>query len=48
MYGLTVHFDGTEGVLVHKARKGFRFNLQLYTGFKELAGKNGYTGTAAL
>ncbi len=31
-----------------KAFKGFRFNSQLYLGFKELALKNGYTVTAAL
>lgn len=31
-----------------KARKGFRFNPQLYTTFKELASKNGYTVTGAL
>lgn len=31
-----------------KARKGFRFNPQLYTNFKETASKNGYTVTAAL
>jgi len=31
-----------------KARKGFRFDPQLYMRFKELAGKNGYTVTATL
>ena len=31
-----------------KARKGFRFNPQLYEDFKSLASKNGYTVTAAL
>jgi hypothetical protein len=31
-----------------KARKGFRFNPQLYADFKDLASKNGYTVTAAL
>jgi hypothetical protein len=31
-----------------KAFKSFRFNPQLYMGFKELAGKNGYTVTGAL
>jgi hypothetical protein len=45
---LTVHFDSTEGALVPKARKGFRFNPQLYTNFKELASRNGYTVAAAL
>jgi len=33
---------------VPKARKGFRFNPQLYVNFKEVASKNGYTVTAAL
>jgi len=31
-----------------KARKGFRFNPQLYEDFKDLASKNGYTETATL
>ena len=31
-----------------KARKGFRFNPQLYQDFKGLALKNGYTVTSAL
>jgi hypothetical protein len=45
---LTVHFDGTERrVFMPKARRGFRFNPQIYEPFKELAGKNGYTVTAA-
>ena len=30
-----------------KTFKGFRFNAQLYEGFKSLAAKNGYTVTAA-
>jgi hypothetical protein len=30
-----------------KARKGFRFNPQVYSRFKEVASKNGYTVTAA-
>ncbi len=30
-----------------KARKGFRFNPQIYDTFQELASKNGYTVTAA-
>ena len=30
-----------------KSRKGFRFNPQLYSVFKELASKNGYTVTGA-
>ena len=30
-----------------KVFKAFRFNPQLYAGFKELASKNGYTVTAA-
>jgi hypothetical protein len=31
-----------------KARKGFRFNPQIYEDFKDLASKNGYTATGAL
>ena len=31
-----------------KARKGFRFNPQIYEDFKGLASKNGYTVTGAL
>ena len=31
-----------------KARKGFRFNPQVYEDFSDLASKNGYTVTAAL
>jgi hypothetical protein len=31
-----------------KARKGFRFNPQVYEDFRDLASKNGYTVTAAL
>ena len=31
-----------------KARKGFRFNPQVYADFKDLASKNGYTATGAL
>jgi hypothetical protein len=31
-----------------KARKGFRFNPELYEDFKDLASKNGYTATGAL
>jgi hypothetical protein len=31
-----------------KARKGFRFNSQLYDSFKDLASRNGYTVTGAL
>jgi hypothetical protein len=31
-----------------KARKGFRFNPQLYADFNDLASKSGYTVTASL
>jgi hypothetical protein len=31
-----------------KARKGFRFNPQVYEDFRDLASRNGYAATAAL
>ena len=34
-------------MFIPKARRGFRFNSQIHEQFKELAGRNGYTVTAA-